>query len=249
MQLIKHTALATLLTLPFFTAGVSCSSSNDSGSSSGSAQSGGSSGEGGSTNTAGAAGSSATGGAGGSTSAPEVPAGLKVAFFGDQGLTASSRAVLDLIVEEDADFVIHLGDFDYEDDPPAWEKMMDDHLGEMPWFAVIGNHDIDAWPGYREVIERKLERMAEQTQCEGEPGVQQSCMFKGVRMLIVGMGLKWPESGMPYDQYLNEELSVETSPWRFCVWHKNQRDMQLGDKGNEVGWGYSARARATAASS
>ena len=44
---------------------------------------------------------------------------VKVAFIGDQGLSANARAVLQLIKDEEADFVLHQGDFDYDDDPEA----------------------------------------------------------------------------------------------------------------------------------
>src|SRR6478609_8239477 len=41
---------------------------------------------------------------------------LKVAFIGDSGYRADFEAVLTLIKSEDADLVLHQGDFDYEFD-------------------------------------------------------------------------------------------------------------------------------------
>ena len=53
------------------------------------------------------------------------PAGaVRVAFLGDQGLGANSRAVLRIIREEDADMVVHSGDFDYGDNPTAWDNQI-----------------------------------------------------------------------------------------------------------------------------
>ena len=43
--------------------------------------------------------------------------------------------------------MIHLGDFDYDDDPEAWDSLISEVLGEdFPYFAAIGNHDEDVWP-------------------------------------------------------------------------------------------------------
>src|SRR3990172_10629401 len=54
--------------------------------------------------------------------APEVPPPeFTIAFFGDQGLGGDAEAVLRLIRDEGADAVLHLGDFDYHDDPAAWD--------------------------------------------------------------------------------------------------------------------------------
>ncbi len=81
---------------------------------------------------------------------PGTTAGLvKVAFIGDQALTASSRAVLDLIHLEGADMVLHQGDFDYADNPAAWDSQINEVLGvSFPYFVSIGNHDVAKWGGY-----------------------------------------------------------------------------------------------------
>ncbi len=46
---------------------------------------------------------------------------FKVAFIADQGLGKNSVAVLNLIKKEQADLVVHMGDFDYEDSPEQWD--------------------------------------------------------------------------------------------------------------------------------
>ena len=30
--------------------------------------------------------------------------------------------------------------------------------------------------------------------------------------------------------------AYDDTPWKVCAWHKNQKDMQVGSKNNEVGW-------------
>ncbi|MGH7600323.1 MAG: metallophosphoesterase, partial [bacterium] len=78
----------------------------------------------------------------------QTPPNFKVAFFGDQGVGENARAVLNLVKAEGTQAVLHLGDFDYNDDPAAWDAQIDDVLGaNFPYFACIGNHDESAWRG------------------------------------------------------------------------------------------------------
>ncbi len=43
--------------------------------------------------------------------------------------------------------VLHQGDFDYKDDPDAWDQRINLVLGpDFPYFASIGNHDFAFWP-------------------------------------------------------------------------------------------------------
>src|SRR5512134_2687817 len=73
---------------------------------------------------------------------PEVTPDVTIALFGDQGSGSNSDAVLALVRDEGADAVIHLGDFDYQDNPAAWNAKIDAFLGpEFPYFAAVGNHD------------------------------------------------------------------------------------------------------------
>src|SRR5688572_4030399 len=79
----------------------------------------------------------------------ETPANFKIAFFGDQGLGSNAEAVLKLAKSEGAQMIVHLGDFDYADNPEAWEAQNVKILGpDFPQAAVIGNHDISKWSGY-----------------------------------------------------------------------------------------------------
>jgi hypothetical protein len=106
--------------------------------------------------------------------AQETPVDFKVAFIGDQGLGSDAEAVLALIRSEGADAVIHQGDFDYQDDPAAWEAMIDGILGpDFPYFASVGNHDTSAFygaGGYQEVLADRMARLG--VPWTGDLGVQ-----------------------------------------------------------------------------
>ena len=60
----------------------------------------------------------------------------------------AAEKVLNLIKTEGAQALVHLGDFDYIDNPSAWDEQINNILGEnFPYFAVIGNHDLKRWKG------------------------------------------------------------------------------------------------------
>ena len=131
--------------------------------------------------------------AAGLSAGPSTTPGLKVAFLGDQGLNANSKAVLQLIENEGADMVLHLGDFDYADRPDLWDQQITDILGaNFPYFAVIGNHDVKKWlstGGYRQKLQERLARVG--ATCTGEVGIKAACRYQGLFFLLSGVGT-WP---------------------------------------------------------
>jgi 3',5'-cyclic AMP phosphodiesterase CpdA len=162
--------------------------------------------------------------------------GLKVALFGDQGMRATSRAVLQLIAREHADLVIHLGDLSYEEASPAeWEAQVDAVLGpDFPYFVVIGNHDIPSWfiqGGFAQRLGARLSRM-QGAHCQGEYAINASCTFRGLHFVLSGVGTY----GHEHERFLRSALDTSNAQHNLCVWHKNQRDMQVGAKVDEVGW-------------
>lgn len=163
---------------------------------------------------------------------------VKVAFLGDQGLGEDSVLVLQLVADENADAVIHLGDFDYVDDPAAWDDQINGVLGEgFPYFSVIGNHDRAAWEttesltGYQDTISNRLESLADAT-CSGDVGLDSVCEFKGVTFVFSGIGTLGNDAD--HLVYLENQLASSTTVWKVCAWHKNHRLMQVGDKSTEV---------------
>lgn len=169
------------------------------------------------------------------------PPNFKMAFIGDQGLVSASRQVLELIKQEGAQAVLHLGDFDYEDKPLAWQAQIDRILGpDFPYFAVIGNHDLPRWPEYQQLIQQRFQRLG--IRWDGDLGVQSSFSYKGIFFVLVGAGTTG--SAEQYAPYLQRQLEVDHSLWSVAAWHKNQQMMQVGGKIDEAGWGVYEAARA-----
>lgn len=157
---------------------------------------------------------------------------FKIAFIGDQGLGPSSIAVLNLIKQEESDMVLHSGDFDYHDNPKKWDEQINSVLGnDFPYFASIGNHDVDAWDGYQKKLQERLDRIPD-AECVGELGIASSCTYGGIFFILSGVGLK--NSG--HDIYIKNNLSNNDYLWRICSWHLNMKDMQLGTKRDLTGW-------------
>src|SRR5688572_4982351 len=111
-----------------------------------------------------------------------TPENLTIAFIGDQGLGAGAEAVLHLIRNEGADAVIHGGDFDYADNPAAWEAQIDAVLGaDFPYFGSIGNHDVREFfapGGYQDRLEARMRRLG--IPWKGELGFRSSFYYEGV---------------------------------------------------------------------
>ncbi len=168
---------------------------------------------------------------------------LKVAFIGDQGLGKHAAQVLQLIKNETADstpvrFVVHVGDFDYQDSPSKWEALIDRELGaDFPYFAAVGNHDVARWGksgGYQARLGERLSRTAGAT-CSGaatDLGVKSACEYRGLFFILSGVGIL----GSGHDTFIRNSLSNSNAIWKICAWHKNQRAMQIGGKLDEVGW-------------
>lgn len=180
----------------------------------------------------------------GCAGAEEIAPDLKVAFFGDQGLSPRSKAVLRLVKAEGAHMVLHLGDFDYADDAEAFDDQITRVLGEdFPYFAVIGNHDVKAWPAYQRKLRARLRRIPG-AKCEGDLGYKAACTYKGLFFTLSAVGIG-PQGGRPADAlaqrqahvaFITNVLARSDARWKVCAWHKNQRAMQVGRKTDETGW-------------
>ncbi|XXY46396.1 DNRLRE domain-containing protein [Sorangium sp. So ce269] len=175
---------------------------------------------------------------------PSTDPGLLVAFIGDQGNNGNADAVLNLIKDEGAVATIHNGDFDYASNPAAWENRINSILGaNYPYFAVIGNHDAPAWggaSGYASYIQARHARVPDMN-CTGELGVKATCNFRGLHIVESCIGtseLRSTCAANASDQvnFIHDSLANDNSIWSVCAWHKNQHDMQVGGKSNEVGW-------------
>ena len=165
--------------------------------------------------------------------AQETTENLKVAFIGDQGVNENAASVLELILSEGTDMVLHQGDFDYFDDPDLWDAQINEILGsDFPYFASVGNHDVPAWDGYQEKLQNRLDKIPD-AQCSGDLGVKSSCMYHGLFFILSGVGV----FGADHAEYIQNQLSENNSIWSICSWHKNMKLMQVGGKHDETGWG------------
>jgi len=157
---------------------------------------------------------------------------VRVALIGDQGLGERAEGVLDLIRDANADFAIVLGDFDYVDRPQAWVDQMA-RLGKVPWFAVIGNHDVAQWPQYQKFISEQQKNI-QGADCRGAPGIQSVCTIRSVTLVLSGIGTLGDQQ--QHEAFIHDALTKSKDRWKLCLWHKTQHDMQLGAKTDEVGW-------------
>lgn len=171
----------------------------------------------------------------------ETPDNFTVAFIGDQGPKQNAVAVLNLIKNEDADAVVHAGDFDYTHNPTAWDTQINSILGsDFPYFASIGNHDERKFyvsGGYQDLLEARMNRLG--IPWEGDLGVQSSFVYRGIFFVLTASGVR----GSGHAEYIRDKLAEDYSVWSISSWHKNMHFMQLGKKGNDTGWGVYEESR------
>jgi hypothetical protein len=194
----------------------------------------------------GTGGTGGTGGSGGTAGHPD----LIVAFIGDQDnnftdpANAPAKKVLDLIVSEGAQAVVHNGDFDYENDPSGWVGMINTALGSnFPYYAVVGNHEAAASAAYLQAIQARANDIPQMRDyCTGTHGLATSCDFKGIRLVQSCVGLDEINAALCDEdlpgpsEYIRQSLDDGNSIWRVCNWHKVQAQMSVSDNVDEVGW-------------
>jgi PKD repeat protein len=179
-------------------------------------------------------------------SAQVAPAEITIAFLGDQGLGADARAVLELIRDEGADAVVHSGDFDYADDPAAWDAQIDAILGpDFPYFASAGNHDEQRFyvpGGYQERLEARLQRLG--IAWSGDLGVASTLSFGGIFIVLTAPDIFASNDGdTVFAPYIRTALAGTDAAWRISSFHKNMHALQPGEKGDEAGWGVYEESR------
>jgi len=164
----------------------------------------------------------------------EASANFKIAFIGDQGPGGRARAVLNLIKNEQAHAVVHSGDFDYEDNPAAWDAQISNILGsDFPYFASVGNHDDESFyisGGYQDLMKARMNRLG--ITWDGDLGVKSSIVYKGMFFVLTAPGVL----GSGHAEYIRDKLAEDNSIWSISSWHKNMRRMQVGGKSNDTGW-------------
>ena len=165
---------------------------------------------------------------------------VKVAFMGDQGVGQHSQSVLSLIANEGTDLLMIQGDLGYDKNAAdSWNANLDNALGEnFPVLIVVGNHENYEWPRYRSLIQQRINRATE-LNCSGNTGVKALCRYKNIDIVQVAPGVSevdGVDADDDYAQFIRSSFAASNARWRICSWHKNQRELQTGDKGNSTGW-------------
>lgn len=163
---------------------------------------------------------------------------VKIAFLGDQEMRSESRAVLKALREEGMQLLVIVGDFDYHDDPDGYTKMLAQELTQfnIPYIATVGNHDLKKWPDYSKKFQEQLARFPE-VKCEGEFGIESVCTYKGVAIILSGIGTYGANghSNEGYVTALQSRLAAQKDTvWKICSWHAAHSTMQLGEKADDV---------------
>ena len=185
---------------------------------------------------------------------------LTVAFIGDSGNWSGFEKVLNLIKSEQADGVVHLGDFDYESDPNGFQSTINRILGaNFPYFYVVGNHDAedaDTWRVgctqgsggcYAQHFLDRMSRIGQTIDLSGGDNLTNrdgqsmyATTFKGLRLVAVGLGdFDNGANGVgngTYAPFVNQKLNNDDHVWKVCAWHMSQNKMQTGEKGDSMGW-------------
>jgi chitodextrinase/predicted phosphodiesterase len=173
-----------------------------------------------------------------------TPVNYKVAFIGDAGTEANADAVLNLILREGANAVVHAGDMTYTDNPTAFEANVNGILGaNFPYFWSAGNHDAPTWGGangFQALGEARMNRLG--IPWTGRLGVSSTFTYNGIFFVAAApseLGVTPAQAG----DHIRTSLAGNNAVWSVAYWHKNQTLMQLGDKGNEAGWPVYEEAR------
>lgn len=180
------------------------------------------------------------------TDTAEDAEAVTIAFIGDQGLSDTAREVLGLIRREGADLVVHAGDFDYENDPEAWNAMLVDELGQdFPYLATIGGHDQGAWDGYEAVLRERAS--VDGLDYSGDLGLQATATYGDVTIVLSSVGFcqddeetaKYPDlceriRRYDHEQYIADQFDAADTTWRVCAWHKPTDSLNPGNKGTDT---------------
>jgi len=189
----------------------------------------GATGAGASAATSSGAGATGTGGTGTGGNTAEV----LVAFIGDSGNGSEFKQVLDLVMNEKVDAVVHNGDYDYGLDPDAFFATVDGKVGaSFPYFASVGNHDAGAWSDYAAYLKTHMDAVGVTLDDPDMMDQKFSFHWRGLHNVFVG------ENGnnSEFAQFIDDQFSANETDWKICGWHKNQAAMQIGGKGDEMGW-------------
>ena len=182
-------------------------------------------GTGGSSGTAGAGGSAGSAGSGG-VGTIATDSNLKIAFVGDTSDGTNWGAVLSLVQAEGAHAVLVQGDMTYDNDPAGWWSRTEGVVGQSyPVFLARGNHDDTTWSGF---LTEAGTHLGGATRTAGPHNAAYKTVFRGLSIATIQKG----DTAATVNSLLADDAHI----WRICNWHQNQNKMQVGGKGDEMGW-------------
>ena len=152
---------------------------------------------------------------------------LKIAFVGDTADGNNWKAVLDLVKAEGAVAVETGGDMTYDADAC---RLVDGHREQ-------GGHELSGVPGPRQPRRQRRGRAscprrpttwAAPPASTGPHNAAYKTVFRGLTLVTIKKG--------DTATTVNNLVGSDNHIWRVCNWHQNQNKMQVGGKGDEMGW-------------
>lgn len=189
--------------------------------------SGGGGGSGGAGGGAGGAGGTGGGGAGGGSGTVATEPNLKVAFIGDTANGSSYNDVLNLIMQEGAQAMFVAGDMTYSSNPAAWWSATEAVVEQSyPVFLARGNHDDSSWSGF---LAEAATHRGGATHVAGPHDAAYKDIYRGLTAVAIKKG--------DTNTTVNNLFGSDNHIWKVCYWHQNQNKLQVGGKGDEMGYG------------
>ncbi len=163
---------------------------------------------------------------GGSLTGISTEANLKVAFIGDTDAGTNFKNVLNLVKSEGATGLVVEGDMSYSENPTTWWSDLESVLGtSYPVFISRGNHDDSTWSGYLAKAAAHLDGAVREA---GAHDANYKTTWRGLTVVSIKLG----DTAQEIEPFLKDDPHV----WKICNWHQNQKTMQIGGKGDEMGW-------------
>jgi predicted phosphodiesterase len=153
-------------------------------------------------------------------------ANLKIAFVGDTASGTNWGSVSTLIKNEGAQAVMVAGDMTYNANPEQWWTKTESTFGQsFPVFLARGNHDDGTWTRF---LPEANNHLGGATRTSGPHNAAYKTVFKGLSIVNIRKS--------DTNTTINNLFSGDTATWKICGWHQNMSRMQVGGKGDEMGW-------------
>ena len=159
--------------------------------------------------------------------AVSTDANLKIAFTGDTADGSNWDKVAKLAKSEGAQAIMVAGDMTYTDNPESWWSKTETSLSSQtfPVFLARGNHDDGTWSRF---LPEAATHLGGAVRTAGPHNAAYKTVFKGLTLVNIRKG--------DSNTTVNNLFSGDTATWKVCGWHQNQNKMQVGGKGDEMGW-------------